>query len=131
MGPRFPERYIRQCFLTKLLHQKESSLYPLYQRKVRGGAFRAKTCLTTWIISLKTSEIASQTSLEEILMVRGRPKIKSLPRISRNLPLSSIKAVPILIFISSAVWEPRLLFAIPTAQSLMGLPSSMAQNWAL
>ena len=55
------------------------------------GGVSLKTALTTWIISDNLSEIASQTSLEEILMFWGSPEIKSLPRIS--ISLSSPSAI--------------------------------------
>ena len=43
------------------------------------GGVSDKTCLAAKTISAKTSEIASQTSLLETLIVLGKPKIKSRP----------------------------------------------------
>ena len=76
------------------------------------GGVSDSTCFAAWIISANTSEMASHTSLLEILMFRGRPKIKSLPWISIYLVSFCTMAVPTFIFISSADCVPiaRLYF---------------------
>jgi hypothetical protein len=67
------------------------------------GGVSLKTCFIAWIISVKDSEIEELTSLEETLIFRGRPRIKSRPLISNERGSFSGKAVPIFILISSAV----------------------------
>ena len=70
------------------------------------GGVSDKTCFAACTISASTSEIASHTSLLEILILRGKPKIKSRPWISINFGSFCGNAVPTFIFISSADCVP-------------------------